>query len=93
MQSYLIKRKQLLVPERNMFTPKPDLPLGTYRHYKGGEYEVLMLACDEATHEWLVIYTALYDTGAYPKVWARPYGVFVEAVEVDGQKIPRFQKF
>ena len=25
--------------------PKPELELGRYRHYKGGEYEALMLVC------------------------------------------------
>jgi len=38
------------------FTKRPDLEPGHYRHYKGGEYTVLMIACDEATHKWLVIY-------------------------------------
>ncbi len=81
------------MPERDVFTPKPKLPLGEYRHYKGGEYEVLMLACDEATHEWLVIYKALYDTGTFPQIWSRTYDVFVESVDVDGVKTPRFQKY
>jgi len=42
------------MPDRDVFAPKPELSLGRYRHYKGGEYEVLMLACNEATHEWMV---------------------------------------
>lgn len=78
------------MPERDKFTPKPDLPLGKYRHYKGGEYEVIELACDEATHEWLAVYKALYDTGDAPKVWVRTYTNFTETLDVDGVSIPRF---
>lgn len=78
------------MPERDKFTPKPNLPLGTYRHYKGGEYEVIELACDEATHEWLVVYKALYDTGDLPKVWARSYDNFTEMVDIQGVTVSRF---
>lgn len=74
------------MPERDNFPPKPDLPFGKYRHYKGGEYELLALACDEATHEWLVIYKALYDTKGAPEVWVRSYEKFTDTVAVDGVK-------
>lgn len=76
--------------QSDAFLPEPDLKPGRYRHYKGGEYKVLMLVCDEATHEWLVIYEALYDNPGVPKIWARPYDSFVENVTVDGRSIPRF---
>jgi len=72
------------------FTKRPDLEPGHYRHYKGGEYTVLMIACDEATHKWLVIYEALYGHPGVPKIWARYYDSFVENVTVDGRSIPRF---
>ena len=78
------------MPKRDEFLPQPDLPLGKYRHYKGGEYEVLTLACDEATHEWLVVYTALYDTGDMPKIWIRAHSSFVEQVDVEDYTISRF---
>ena len=74
------------MPERDNFTPKPDLPLGKYRHYKGGEYEVLTLACDEATHEWYVVYRALYDTENKPEVWVRTYEDFTDIVATNGMK-------
>lgn len=47
-----------------------------YRHFKGGEYEVIALARHTETQEELVIYKSL-STG---EVWARPKTVFVESV-------------
>ncbi len=78
------------MPARDQFTPRPNLPLGRYRHYKGGEYEVIELACDEATYEWLVVYRALYDTGEAPSIWVRTYANFTETVDVDGLPTLRF---
>lgn len=80
------------MPGRDEFAPKPDIPLGRYRHYKGGEYEVLTLACDETTHEWCVVYRALYETGAMPNVWIRTATNFTENVEVGTSVVPRFSK-
>ena len=78
------------MPNLEELPPEPKLKLGRYRHYKGGEYEVVMLACDEATHEWLVVYRALYETSGTPEVWARKYKVFTENVVVGGKTVPRF---
>jgi len=65
----------------------PSLPLGKYRHYKGGEYEVIAVARHSETLEPMVIYRPLYnDTGW----WLRPYAMFVEEVECDGKRMPRF---
>ncbi len=72
------------------FLPEPELTLGHYRHYKGGEYEVLMLACNEETHEWLVVYKALYDTKGAPAVWVRTYENFTEQVMTERGAVPRF---
>ena len=47
-----------------------------YRHFKGGEYEVIALARHTETQEELVIYKSL-STG---EMWARPKTVFVESV-------------
>ena len=47
-----------------------------------------MTARHSETEEWMVVYKALYgDDG----IWVRPYEMFVERVEVDGVKIPRFE--
>ncbi|WP_027853632.1 DUF1653 domain-containing protein [Marinobacterium litorale] len=67
----------------------PELTIGRYRHYKGGEYEVLMLGRHSETEEWMVIYRPLYgDRG----VWVRPYAMFVEQVTLaDGRSVARFE--
>jgi hypothetical protein len=69
--------------------PLPVLRPGRYRHYKGGEYEVVSVARHSETHEPLVVYRPLYnDTGW----WVRPYAMFVEDVVVDGVRQPRFAR-
>ena len=56
-----------------------------YRHYKGGLYEFVCEATLEADLSPLVVYRAANGT-----VWVRPKAVFFEAVDVDGQSVPRF---
>lgn len=74
-----------------MSAPLPPLPSeprpGRYRHYKGNEYRVIGLARHSETREVLVIYEALYGERG---TWVRPAAMFVETVEVDGCRIPRF---
>jgi hypothetical protein len=82
-----------MLPNRGMvgaaFEP-PILELGTYRHYKGGLYQVIGLACHEETHRWLVIYKPLYEHQGMPDLWARPYEVFTETIMVGDATVPRF---
>jgi hypothetical protein len=67
--------------------PLPVIALGRYRHFKGGEYEVLGVVRSSETLEPLVLYRPLYgDSG----LWVRPYAMFLEQVEVDGALRPRF---
>jgi hypothetical protein len=77
---------------RDQFTPKPQLKLGKYLHYRGDPYEVLDLACNSETLEWFVVYKPLYDHEDKPDLWVRPYNIFVEEVEKEGVKVPRFKK-
>ena len=63
------------------------LKLGKYRHSKGKEYEVIGIAKHSETLEELVVYRALYGEG---QIWVRPLQMFLEEVEVDGKKVPRF---
>ena len=67
--------------------PLPATPLGRYRHYRGGEYEVLGVARHSETLEPLVLYRALYGEGG---LWVRPHAMFFEDVVVDGRRQPRF---
>ncbi len=60
---------------------------GRYRHYKGPEYEVLFEARHSETEEVLVVYRQRYGEHG---LWVRPKAMFVETVEVDGERVPRF---
>lgn len=65
-----------------------SLKCGRYRHYKGGEYEVLGVARHSETEEEMVLYRPLYGEGA---LWVRPLGMFQETVQVGGEPLPRFE--
>lgn len=64
------------------------LKLGRYRHYKGNEYEVIGVARHSETLEELVVYKALYGDN---DLWVRPLAMFIEEVDVEGKKMPRFE--
>lgn len=64
-----------------------DVTPGRYRHYKGGEYEVLFEARHSETEEVLVVYRTLYGDRGH---WVRPKAMFLETVVVDGVEQPRF---
>ena len=67
--------------------PLPNPPLGRYRHYKGGEYEVIGVARHSESLEPLVLYRPLYNDSG---LWVRPYAMFFEQIEVNGASMPRF---
>ena len=58
-----------------------------YKHFKGGYYRVLMVAKDTETGEDLVIYKNINDR----QIWARPYDMFFEKVEVNGVLVDRMK--
>ncbi len=64
-----------------------SVKIGKYRHFKGGEYEVLCTAFHSETQEELVVYRALYGD---KKVWVRPLRMWDEEIERDGKKQTRF---
>ncbi|WP_027468825.1 DUF1653 domain-containing protein [Deefgea rivuli] len=70
-------------------TPRPQLALGEYQHYKGNRYQVIDLAIHSETVEWMVMYRPLYGEGA---LWVRPFAMFVENVVIDGVEQARFTK-
>ena len=64
-----------------------DLKRGIYRHYKGGEYELLAIAKHSETLEKMVVYRALYGE---KEVWVRPAAMWNETVQVNGIYMRRF---
>ena len=65
----------------------PAAPPGRYRHYKGGEYEVIGVARHSESLEPMVVYRPLYKASGW---WVRPHAMFFEQVRVDGASVPRF---
>lgn len=61
---------------------------GLYRHYKGNEYEVIDTVRHSENEGWLVLYRPLYGA---KQLWVRPYDMFVEAVEIEGNSVARFE--
>ena len=64
-----------------------DLKPGKYRHFKGGEYQLLHIATHSETMEPMVVYRALYGEKG---MWVRPAAMWTEQVERDGYSGPRF---
>jgi hypothetical protein len=64
---------------------------GKYHHYKGKLYEVIGTVRHSETLEELVLYKTLYKNKT-SALWVRPVKMFLEDVEVDGKKIPRFKR-
>jgi hypothetical protein len=64
------------------------IKLGQYEHYKGKQYEVIGVAKHSETLEELVFYCSVFDKN---DCWVRPLEMFLEEVEVDGKKLPRFR--
>lgn len=61
---------------------------GIYRHFKGGEYELLSVARHSETEELLAVYRA---TAAPEDIWVRPLDMFTGTVELEEGEILRFQ--
>jgi hypothetical protein len=65
-----------------------EIKAGKYKHFKGGEYEVLFTAKHSETLEEMVVYKALYGEMGY---WVRPAAMWNETVEHNGIKVRRFE--
>ena len=72
----------------NELSPLPIITLGRYRHYKGGEYEVLGVVRHSETLEPMVLYRPLYNESG---LWVRPYSMFTEQVQINGRVQQRFE--
>lgn len=60
---------------------------GLYKHYKGNMYEVIGKATHSETEEEMVVYTTENN-----RMFVRPYDMFFEQVEVNGETLPRFKR-
>ncbi len=69
-----------------------EIKLGKCQHFKGDITEVIGKALHSETKEEFVVYRHI--TGKYagePYYWVRPVKMFLEEVERDGKKTPRFK--
>lgn len=64
-----------------------NLAKGRYRHFRGGEYELVGVAKHSETDEELVVYRCLYGEEG---LWVRPLGMFAEKVDHQGETVNRF---
>lgn len=64
-----------------------ELKKGKYRHFKGGEYELIDIAKHSETCEEMVVYRALYGEHG---LWVRPAAMWTEEVDRDDYHGPRF---
>lgn len=65
-----------------------NIKLGKYRHFKGKEYEVIGVAKHSETLEEMVVYRAMYGDH---DLWVRPAEMFLEEVDKENYKGPRFK--
>lgn len=66
---------------------KKEIKPGKYRHYKGNLYQVEGIAMHSENGEKMVVYRPLYGDQS---LWVRPLDMFIEEIEVEGKKQPRF---
>jgi hypothetical protein len=63
--------------------------IGTYRHFKGHNVEVIGVANhSENPDEEFVVYRHMHNGH---DLWIRPVNMFLENIERDGYKGPRFE--
>ena len=60
---------------------------GRYRHFKGGEYEVIGIARHSEDESPMVVYRPLYNDSG---LWVRPADMWNEIVVRDGRTYTRF---
>lgn len=59
----------------------------TYKHYKGNLYKIIALAKHSETGEEMIVYENIKKGD----IWVRPKYMWNEIIDVNGQKILRFQ--
>lgn len=73
---------------KNNVTPLTDVTPGRYRHFKGNEYEVIGVGNHTESGEKMVIYMDVSTN----KLWIRPYDMFIQLVNHNGEEKRRFDK-
>ena len=70
-----------------------EIKLSKYKHFKGMTVEVIGVALHSETMEEMVIYNHPDPVKGKDAntMWARPLEMFLEKVEVNGKKVPRFE--
>lgn len=66
---------------------KESIRPGRYRHFKGGEYEVIGIARHSEDESPMVVYRPLYNDSG---LWVRPADMWNETVVRDGRTYTRF---
>lgn len=66
---------------------KKTIRPGRYRHFKGGEYEVVAIARHSEDESAMVVYRPLYNDSG---LWVRPADMWNETVVRGGQTYTRF---
>lgn len=67
------------------------IKLGKYRHFKGGEYQVIDVARHSESLDVMVVYKPLYALKEGElETWVRPIEMFFDTKELDGKTVSRF---
>jgi len=78
------------VPATASAPPRPNLAPGPWVHYRYGTiFELLHLALDEGTGEWMVVHQNRHTQNLF----VRPASEWTQIVKtVTGQEVPRFRQ-
>lgn len=67
--------------------------LGKYKHFKGHLYDIIGVAkySEDEKQEFVVYNHTPLDKNGRIQLWIRPKKMFLEEVEINGEKVPRFK--
>ena len=86
-----IENNRQLTVGNSMKESRQTIKLGKYRHFKGGEYQVIGTAKHSESLEVMVIYKPLYELEQGElETWVRPIGMFFDTKEHEGKTVVRF---
>ena len=74
-----------------MKTGRQTIKPGNYRHFKGGEYQVVGTARHSESLEVMVIYKPLFELKKDElETWVRPIEMFFDTKVYEGKTVQRF---